>query len=168
MIYNIPDISDYKIFPYRIIKHSPESIYYFERTEPSNESGKVILVNNHKFLPNVVTLDDYITESKTAAFLIIRNDTVLYEKYNKDYRENSIFNTFSVTKVFITTLIGIAIDEGIIKSVDQVVTEYIPELLEINGFDKITIRQLLLQTSGIKFSNSRNGPFSDNAKYYYG
>ena len=133
-----------------------------------NKIGNVILTNNHTLLPNAVSLDDYIMESKTAAFIIIRNDTIIYEKYTKDYQENSIFNTFSVTKVFITTLIGIAIDEGIIKSVDQVVTDYLPEFSEIEGFNQIPIRQLLLHTSGIKFSNARYGLFSDNAKYYYG
>ena len=168
VIYNIPNISDYKIFPYRIIKNSPESIFHFPKDNTSHNLGKVILTNDHTLLPNVVTLDKYIEGSKTAAFIIIKNDTLIYEKYNKKYQENSIFNTFSVTKIFITTLIGIAIDEGLIKSVDQAITEYIPELLEVNGFSEITIRHLLIHTSGIKFSDSRFNPFSDNARYYYG
>jgi CubicO group peptidase (beta-lactamase class C family) len=119
-------------------------------------------------LPNVETLDDYIEGSKTAAFIIIRNDTILYSKYTGKYQENSIFNIFSVTKIFITTLVGIAIDEGLIKNIDQYVTDYIPELSKIEGFNKITIRHLLLHTSGIKFSYSSFNPFSDNSKYYYG
>jgi len=168
VIYNIPDLSDYKIFPYRVIKNSPESIFYFSKADSINNLGKVILTNNRTLLPNVVTLDDYIEGSKTAAFIIIRNDTIIYEKYNKNYQENSIFNTFSVTKIFITTLVGIAIDEGLIRSVDEAITEYIPELIEIEGFSDITIRHLLTHTSGIKFSNSRFNFFSDNARYYYG
>jgi CubicO group peptidase (beta-lactamase class C family) len=168
VIYNIPELSDYKIFPYRVIKNSPESIFYFSRADTLNDQGKVILISNNKLLPHVVTLDDYIEGSKTAAFIIIRNDTIIYEKYNKKYQENSIFNTFSVTKIFITTLVGIAIEEGMIKSVNESITEYIPELLKKQGFSEITIRHLLNHTSGIKFSNSRFNPFSDNARYYYG
>ncbi|MBW1613734.1 MAG: beta-lactamase family protein, partial [Deltaproteobacteria bacterium] len=168
IIYNIPNISDHKIFPYRVIKNAPESIFYFSESDALNNFGKVILTHYDKLLPNVETLDDCIERSKTAAFIIIRNDTILYEKYNGKYQENSIFNTFSVTKAFITTLVGIAIDEGMIKSVDQKITDYIPELSEREGFNEITVRHLLLHTSGIKFSDSKFNPFSDNSKYYYG
>ncbi|MEN8230981.1 MAG: serine hydrolase [Bacteroidota bacterium] len=168
IIYNVPDITDYKIFPYRVIEHTPESVFYFSKCDSSNKLGNKIYAHNTLFLPDVVTLDEYIGESKTAAFIIIRNDSILYEKYNKEYRENSIFNTFSVTKVFITTLIGIAIDEGLITSVDQAITDFIPEFLNVEGFSEITIRHLLLHTSGIKFSDSKFNPLSDNARYYYG
>lgn len=168
IVYNIPDITDQHIFPYRTIKHSPDSIFYFSKSEPLNKLGSQIYANNDFLLPDMVTLDEHIEGSKTAVFMIIRNDSILYEKYNKDYQASSIFNTFSVTKVFITTLVGIAIDEGLIASIDQPVTDYIPELLKIDGFDEVTIRHLLLHTSGIKFSESKFNPFSDNARYYYG
>ena len=167
LIYNIPGISDYKIFPSRDVKNSPDSVFYFSKADTVKDLGKVIFTHFNKLLPNVKPLDDYMDGSKTAAFLIIRNDTILYSRYNENYQENSIFNIFSVTKIFITTLVGIAIDEGLIKNIDQHVTDYIPELLEIRGFDKITIRHLLLHTSGIKFSYSRFNPFSDNSRYYY-
>jgi CubicO group peptidase (beta-lactamase class C family) len=168
LYYNIPDITDYKIFPYRTIKHSPETIYYFSKSDNPNYLGKEVVANNNYLLPDVVPLDEYIQESKTAAFIIIRNDSIIYEKYNKDYQENSIFNIFSITKVFITTLVGIAIDEGLIVSVDQAITDYLPEFSAKEGFNEITIRHLLLHTSGIKFSDSKYNPFSDNVQYYYG
>jgi CubicO group peptidase (beta-lactamase class C family) len=168
LFYNVPDISDYKIFPYRTIAHAPDSVFYFTKSERINELCHNIYAHGSLFLPDVETLDDYIKKSKTAAFIIIRNDSILYEKYNKEYQENSIFNTFSVTKVFITTLIGIAIEERLIYSVDQAITDYLPEFLSMRGFNKITIRHLLLHTSGIKFSDSKFNPLSDNARYYYG
>lgn len=168
LVFNIPNLSDYKLFPYRTIKNAPESIFYFAKSDTSEILGKEIFTNYNTLLPDVLTLDEYLEGSKTAVFLIIRNDTILYEKYNSDYKENSIFNTFSVTKLFITTLVGIAIDEGVIESVEQPIIEHIPELSEIEGFDEITIRHLLLHTSGIEFSDSRFNPLSDNARYYYG
>ena len=167
LIYNTPDLSDHNIFPYRVIKNSPESVFYFPKSDTSHHLGKVIYTSYSSLLPNDVTLDDYVEGSKTAALIIIRNDTIIYEKYNKKYQESSIFNTFSVTKAFITTLVGIAIDEGLIMNVDQSITDYIPELLEKEGFSEITIRYLLDHTSGIKFSDARYNPFSDNARYYY-
>ncbi len=168
VFYNIPNISDYKIFPHRVINNSPDSVFYFSKSENMENLGKVIFTDNHTLWLNVVTLDEYVEESRTVAFIIIRNDTIIYEKYNKKYQDNSIFNTFSVTKVFMTTLIGMAIDEGKISNVDQAITEYIPELIEKEGFSEITIRHLLNQTSGIKFNNNKYNPFSDNARYYYG
>ena len=168
LIYNIPDTSDYKIFPYRVIKNSPESIFYFSKSDTLHYLGKSIFTHYNELSPDVKTLDACLEGSKTAAFIIIRNDTILYSRYNRKYQENSIFNIFSVTKAFITTLVGIAIDEGRIKNIDQSITDYIPELLEKHGFGEITIRHLLLHTSGIKFSDSRFNPFSDNARYYYG
>lgn len=167
LIYNTPDLSDYNIFPYRVIKNSPESIFYFSKSDTSHNLGKVIYTSYSSLLPNDVSLDDYVEGSKTAALIIIRNDTIIYEKYNKKYQESSVFNTFSVTKSFITTLVGIAIDEGKIKNVDQSITDYIPELLDKEGFSKITIRHLLNHNSGIKFTDARYNPFSDNARYYY-
>jgi hypothetical protein len=167
LIYNTPDLSDHKIFPCRVIKNSPESVFYFPKSDTSHNLGKVIYTSYNSLLPNDVPLDDYVEGSKTAALIIIRNDTVIYERYNKKYQESSIYNTFSVTKAFVTTLVGIAIEEGKIKNVDQPITDYIPELLDKEGFSKITIRHLLNHNSGIKFTDARYNPFSDNARYYY-
>ncbi len=167
LIYNTPDLSDHNIFPYRVINNSPESVFYFSKSDTSHNLGKVIYTSYSSLLPNDISLNDYVEGSKTAALIIIRNDTIIYEKYNKKYQESSIYNTFSVTKAFVTTLVGIAIDEGLIQSVDQPITEYIPELLEKEGFSEITIRHLLNHTSGIRFTDGRFNPFSDNARYYY-
>jgi len=117
LIYNTPDLSDHNIFPYRVINNSPESVFYFSKSDTLHNLGKVIYTSYSSLLPNDVSLDDYVEGSKTAALIIIRNDTIIYEKYNKKYQESSIYNTFSVTKAFVTTLVGIAIDEGKIKNV---------------------------------------------------
>lgn len=168
LIYNVPDISDEKIFPCRVIKNIPDSVFFFEKSKEANEFGKDIYINHNILVPDVITLDEYLETSKTAAFLVIRDDTVLYEKYSKKYSDSSIFNIFSVTKIFITTLVGIAINEGKIRSVDQAITDFLPELSVKKGFGEITIRHLLLHTSGIQCSESRFNPFSDNSRYYYG
>ncbi len=89
-------------------------------------------------------------------------------KYNKNNQESSIFNTFSVTEAFITTLVGIALMEGKIQGMDQSITEFLPELKGMQGLDKISLRHMPLHTSGIYFSDTRFGPLSDNARYYYG
>jgi len=168
LYYNIPDITDHTNFPSRTIKNAPDNIFQFLNSDTPNNIGDEVFATRDYMYPDMVNLNSYIEDSKTAAFIIIRNDSVLYEKYNKAYQENTIFNIFSVTKAFVTTLIGIAIDEGLIDSVDQAITDYLPEFTEKKGFSEITIRHLLLHTSGIEFSDSKYNPLSDNARYYYG
>lgn len=97
-------------------------------------------------------LDSLLTDTYTAAFLIIRNDSIIYEKYFDGFGEQSLLPSFSVAKSFVGTLVGIASDEGKI-SVNASITDYIPELKKNDPrFEKITIRNLLDMRSGILFN----------------
>ncbi|WP_245756714.1 serine hydrolase domain-containing protein [Flexibacter flexilis] len=101
------------------------------------------------------------------AFLIIKNDTIQYEKYFGKYNQESIVPSFSMAKSVTSILIGCAIDDKLIQSVDEPITNYIPELKK-NGLEKVTIKQLLQMTAGVKFNESYYSPFSDAAGFYYG
>src|SRR5919112_5280483 len=80
------------------------------------------------------------------------DDRLLYERYFDGYDESSIHTSFSMAKSFASALVGIAIDEGHINSVNEPITNYIPELLEKDErFESITIRHLLTMSSGIKY-----------------
>jgi CubicO group peptidase (beta-lactamase class C family) len=165
--YNIPDIDDHKIFPARTIRHNESNVFRFYKAENANDFGKEILVNNKSFGAQVVDLESFCDFTHTAAFLIIRNDSVIYEYYGDGYSDSTLLNPFSVTKAFLTTLTGIAIREGKIKSVDDPVSKYLPEFGDTEVGD-VKIRQLLKHTSGIKFNDSHLNPLAGNAKYYYG
>lgn len=156
VFYNFADIKDHKKFQARplIANTSP---FHFQTT-PSGKFPKEI---------NGTPFDKYLEDNKTVAFLIIRNDTIQYEKYFKGYDNHSIVPSFSMAKSVTSILIGCAIDEGLIKSVDEPITNYIPELRK-NGFDKVTIKHVLQMTSGIKFNESYTNPFGDAASFYYG
>lgn len=111
----------------------------------------------------------FLDQNHTLAFLIIRNDTLLYEQYFDDTDSASIMPSFSVSKSFVSALAGIAIGEGKIRSADQPVTDFIPELLENDtAFRQITIDHLLNMRSGVRFNEGYQSPFADMAKYYYG
>jgi CubicO group peptidase (beta-lactamase class C family) len=102
---------------------------------------------------------------------VIHNDKLLYERYFNGYNERSVNTSFSMAKSFASALVGIAIDEGHIKSVDEPITDYIPELLEKDKrFKSITIQHLLTMTSGIKYEEGGDLPWSeeaDDTKTYY-
>ncbi len=156
VFYNFADIKDHKKFQSRPLTAA---------TSPFNFQ----ITNKGKFPKelNNIPFDKYLEDNKTVAFLIIKNDTIQYEKYFKGYDKESIVPSFSMAKSVTSILIGCAIDEGLIKSVDEPITSYIPELKK-NGLDKVTIKHLLQMTSGIKFNESYVNPFGDAASFYYG
>jgi CubicO group peptidase (beta-lactamase class C family) len=156
VFYNFADIKDHKKFQSRPL--SANALPYNFQTTNSGKFPKEL--NGNPF-------DNYLEDNKTVAFLIIKNDTIQYEKYFKGYDKQSIVPSFSMAKSVTSILIGCAIDEGLIKSVDEPITNYIPELTK-NGFNKVTIKHLLQMTSGIKFNESYINPFGDAASFYYG
>jgi CubicO group peptidase (beta-lactamase class C family) len=114
-------------------------------------------------------LDEYLQTTSTVAFLVIRNDSILFEKYYHGYYRERLANVFSVSKSVTSLLAGIAVEEGYIESVNDPVTKYVPELLESDPmFQQLTIEHLLNMRSGLKFDESYSNPLSDMAKLYYG
>jgi len=156
VVYNFADINDHKKFQYRALNADSSKFNFHE-------------IDNGKFPKEInnIPFDKYLADNKTVAFLVIRNDTIQYEKYFKGYDRESIVPSFSMAKSVTSILIGCAIDEGLIKSVEEPITNYIPELKK-NGFEKVSIKHLLQMTSGIDFNESYFNPFGDAASFYYG
>jgi CubicO group peptidase (beta-lactamase class C family) len=161
--WNYADINDCKKFPADTLSNAPPSFRFYSAHHPLTFT----LPAEFRAGCDTCSLDSYLMKEHTVAFLVIRNDTLLYEHYYKGYSREAIFPSFSVTKSYVSALTGIAIDEGYIKSVDQPVTDFIPEL-KANGFDKVTIKDLLEMRSGIDFSENYVNPFGRIAKFYYG
>lgn len=110
-------------------------------------------------------LDKSLDSSYTAAFLVIRNDSILYEKYFAPSTKESLLPSYSVIKTFTGTLTGIAAKEGKIKSLQDPVTNYIPELLKNDQrFANITIQHLLDMRSGIRWNEGSYGLKDDAIK----
>jgi CubicO group peptidase (beta-lactamase class C family) len=162
-----PEQSDYKKEPQREI-HTSSSGFNFCESKNLNNLGETLGLKNKDLNSTKVTLNEFVKLHKTISFLIIRNDSIIYESYDPKYNDTSLVSSFSLIKPMITSLIGIAIRDGKIKSIEDKAITYLPEYSKIEGFAKIKIKHLLHHTSGIKFSDSRYNPFSDNADYYWG
>jgi CubicO group peptidase (beta-lactamase class C family) len=160
VVYNFADIKDYKKFPSRSLV-SNDTKFKFSETSNGIYPDSLSLGSSR------VTFDKVLEDNKTVAFLIIKNDTIQYEKYFKGYDKESIIPSFSMAKSITSILIGCAIDDGLIKSVDEPITNYIPELKK-NGFEKVTIKHALQMTSALKFNESYLNPFGNAASFYYG
>ena len=120
---------------------------------------------------NKVTIADSLLaimdSNDTHAFLVIQDGKLLYEKYWDGYNSKTLSGSFSAAKSIISLLIGIALDEGKIKSLEEPVGNYV-EHFKTNGLEKVRIKDLLTMSSGTNYKESDKGYFSLNAYGYYG
>ncbi|MBN4070983.1 serine hydrolase [Crocinitomix catalasitica] len=106
-----------------------------------------------------------IEELDPAGFLVLWGDSLIFEEYWNNHGENKISNSFSMAKSIVSLLVGVAIDEGKIKSIDDPVADYLSEFTDAKK--NITIRHILTMSSGLSWSESYNHPFCDVAELYY-
>jgi CubicO group peptidase (beta-lactamase class C family) len=158
-----PTVYDYKIFASRPMAASTSPFYFKE--EPAEAMVQTLFEQNSA----IDDLDDFLEQHQTQAFIVIQNDTILYEKYFNEASRDSIVTSFSVAKAWNSALIGAAIDDGFIQNVDDPITDYLPELAERDpAFADITIHDLLRMSSGIKYEAGEElGLDGDIAKVYY-
>ena len=160
---NAPDVYDYKKLPTRTINNDPSVLFNFKKASQFNLNSIVPFGFNSTIVNN---LDSMLEISGTTAFLLIRNDTILYERYLNGHNNTTLCKAFSASKVFISALIGIAIDEGLINSVNDPVMKYIPDIKD-KRFAGLTINHCLSLTSGIKSTKGQIFPWDDKVKIYY-
>ncbi len=101
------------------------------------------------------------------ALVIIKNDSLIHEQYWDGFSDTSHTNSFSMAKSYTSALLGCAIKDGYIKSIDEPVSTYIPEF-KTGWRSEITLKHLVTMTSGIAFDESYGNPFSFPAEGYYG
>jgi hypothetical protein len=106
-----------------------------------------------------------LEELNTASFLVLHKDTVIYEEYWGEHSVNVLGNSFSMAKSVVSILIGVALQEGKIKSIDEPVANYLPEFEDEKK--NITIRHVLTMSTGLSWSESYISPFCDVAELYY-
>ena len=110
----------------------------------------------------VYTLDDYLGNFHVAGALVARGESILFERYRLGHTETSRWVSFSVAKSVTSMLIGAAVADGYIESVDESVTDYLPRL-KGSPYDGATIRDLLQMASGVAWNESYTDPSSDVA-----
>jgi CubicO group peptidase (beta-lactamase class C family) len=147
-------IHDYKTHPTRLVASGGAPQYW---PLDSNYNKGVIPDS----LMNIIDSND------THAFIVIQNGKLLYEKYWDGYTSKTLSGSFSAAKSIISLLIGIALDEGKIKSLDEPVSNYVPHFKN-EGLDKVRIKDLLTMSSGTNYRESDLSYFSLNASAYYG
>jgi len=155
------DVHDYQKFFERSLK-AGKDIFYFDE-----DLQEVRVRSLFESNPQIDNLDAFLSTTGTQAILVIQDDQILFEKYFNELERGSIVTSFSVAKSFTSALIGLAIEDGFIHSVNDSITTYLPEL-EIRDprFRDITIRDLLMMSSGIHYSEGIPLLHDDGTKTY--
>ncbi|HVI56703.1 MAG TPA: serine hydrolase [Luteibacter sp.] len=118
-------------------------------------------------LANDETLDAYMLAHHVAGLMVVQDGRVRLERYGLGATEDTRWTSFSVAKSFTSTLVGAALRDGSIHSLDDKVTRYIPELAA-GAYRDVTVRQLLTMTSGVRWNEDYVDPTSDVAMMYEG
>ena len=106
----------------------------------------------------------YMAGQRSAALLVLHDGKLRLERYGLDFDSSGRWTSFSVAKSLTSTLVGAAIRDGYIKSMDEKVSDYIPQM-KGSAYDDVSIRQLLTMTSGVKWNEDYADPNSDVAKF---
>ncbi|MBP8824117.1 MAG: serine hydrolase [Flavobacteriales bacterium] len=150
-----PEIDDRNFFPYATIPA--------DHPQPWPRSARY----GHLKLDNEQVAA--LNKLNTVGFVVVKNDSLLFEDYFDGWRADSVSNSFSVAKSYISLLTGIAMQEGRIKDLKTPVGLYLPAFDQVDSCHKpITLWHLLTMSTGLDWSESGSSPFSDNAKGYYG
>ena len=113
---------------------------------------------------DIPDIDKYMASQRSAGIVIIHNGQVRFERYGLDFSAQGRWTSFSVAKSFTSTLVGAAIQDGYIKSLEDKVSTYIPGLRG-SAYDDVTVRQLLTMSSGVKWNEDYEDPKADVAQF---
>ncbi len=107
-----------------------------------------------------VSSDYFLRYTQTDALLVLHKDQLIFEQYYGEFKPEDLHISWSISKSIVSLLLGIAIDEGKITSLQDPVTKYLPELSN-SGYKNVTVEELAQMTSGIKFNEDYADFFSD-------
>jgi len=171
----------------RIIRHrnpdaeEPKSIFAQRVVHRAEEPSPFVVATPQRTDLDTVTVRDvdlhmrplaeYLRRRHVRAFLVARDDTILYERYLDGYGPATTSSSFSVAKSVTSALLGQALASGAIHSLDDSVTAYVPELAAKPAYRGVTLRHLLEMKSGIAYTRTNGHAWhdlwSDDAKFYY-
>lgn len=141
-----------RIFPVRIVKRGANV-----RALPRADRQITPAIN---YDGATVSIDDYMARARVSGLLVVSHGRIVLEKYGLGQKPADRWISFSVAKSVTSTLLGAAIKDGKIKSVDDLVTTYVPEL-KGSAYDGVTLRHVLAMRSGAQWNEDYTDPNSD-------
>ncbi len=146
-----------RIFPSRAIAASNQPFVFAQAQRPLDIQ---YTIEGQRY-----TLDDALARLKVTGLLVIQDDRILYERYLQGADPSSRFTSWSVAKSFVSTLVGMALADGLIQSLDDPITQYVPTLRG-SGYDGVPIRHILQMSSGVDFDETYAKRSSDINRFF--
>lgn len=156
------------IFAQRVVHHAEEPTRWVVG-RPARVDFDTVTVRDVDLQPR--PLREYLDRRQVRAFLIVKDDTILYEHYSHGYGPATISSSFSAAKSVTSALLGLALEKGAIRSLDDSIRAYVPELARNPAYDGVTLRDLLGMRSGIAYTRTNGRSLhdlrSDDARFFY-
>ena len=111
-----------------------------------------------------IDVDAYMAGQRAAGLIVLQDGKLRLERYGLGFDSHGRWTSFSVAKSITSTLVGAALRDGYIKSMDDKVTDYIPQM-KGSAYDDVSVRQLLTMTSGVRWNENYADPNSDVARF---
>ncbi|MFZ1006138.1 MAG: serine hydrolase [Candidatus Sulfotelmatobacter sp.] len=145
-----------RLFPTRTVEHG-EHIYPLEKSDTPLEGVEFISAGKK------YDLYDYLSLNRVSGLLVLKNGKIACERYELGNNESTRWMSMSIVKSISSTLVGVAIHDGYIKSIDDPVTKYLPTLAG-SAYDGVSVRNLLQMASGVKWDETYTNPASDRRR----
>jgi len=145
-----------RLFPVRVVKRGPDVLALARSDKP---------LANFEFSSGGKTFDliDYMALNRVTALLVLKDGKVAYEDYEMGNTDKSRWMSMSMVKSVTSSLVGAAIQDGHIKSIDDLVTRYVARLRG-SAYDGVSIRYLLQMASGVRWDETYTDPRSDRRR----
>jgi CubicO group peptidase (beta-lactamase class C family) len=142
-----------EFFPHNRVARGPE-------VSELNQGRRIELPETFEYQGETQSTAGFLAETDTTGLLILKNDAVVFEEWWRGNDETSRTVSWSVGKSFISALVGIAVGEGRIESIEEPITNYVPEL-EGSAYDGVRIKDILQMSSGARWNEDYSDPSSD-------
>jgi CubicO group peptidase (beta-lactamase class C family) len=166
LLLNAVDITDYIFFPSRRIENAAP-VYNFKADAVAASTFDLDReLATRLGWRDGATLDGYLERNGTTAFLVIRDDRLLLERYFHGYQHDSTCTSFSTAKSFVSAMVGVALHQKLIRALDDPITRYLPDLTA-PYWSAITVRHLVSMSSGLAYDPAGFFPWNDQPRIYY-
>jgi CubicO group peptidase (beta-lactamase class C family) len=146
------------ILPHKLVNKADRASEFVEHLEP--------LILDFEFDGATKTLDDFLDESSTTGLIVLKDGVMRHEQYRNGGARESLFTSWSVAKSFVATVIVMALEEGLIDSLDDSAEKYAPQFAG-SDFGSSSLKSLLAMSTGIKFNEDYVSDDSDVRPFFF-
>ena len=154
VLWRHPGPLDQHRFPSRAIAASPNPLHYESLLGGEEIVRRAFVSSARAELRTGETMEQMLARTGTTSFLVLRHDQLLYEHYFNGHARDSMENSFSIAKTVTALLVGTAISDGLLPSVDTPIEQLLPDVAALKG-QGVTLRDLLTMTAGYDIDNRR-------------